>query len=110
MPDLSDLLVAMADFISQPFGLVGAACIMSAVTTFNSRRLQARLARSGVKERGTALLLNGLNLVGGICLLINAVLRGEIVWEVLEVYFIAIAMKGIVQSLRIPEESPTEAR
>lgn len=71
---------------------------MLAVTAFNSRRLQARLHRAGMKERGSALLLNGLNLVGGVCLLINAIIRQEIVWEVLEVYFVAIAVKGIVQA------------
>jgi hypothetical protein len=29
--------------------------------------------------------------------LINAVIRHEVVWEVLEVYFVAIAVKGLVQ-------------
>ncbi|MEQ1568948.1 MAG: hypothetical protein ABMA64_25140 [Myxococcota bacterium] len=107
---MSEVMAAVNDFASQPFGLVGAACIMCAVTAFNSRRLQARMARSGMKERGTSLLLNGLNLVGGVCLLINAVIRSEIVWEVLEVYFVAIAIKGLAQSARAPVEPPAPSR
>jgi hypothetical protein len=42
-----------------------------------------------------SLLFNGLNLVGGACLLVNAVIRDELVWQVLEFYFIAIALKGL---------------
>ncbi|MEQ1503430.1 MAG: hypothetical protein ABMB14_14425 [Myxococcota bacterium] len=106
---MSDLMAALNDFASQPFGLVGAACIMCAVTAFNSRWLHARLTRLGMQDRGTALLLNGLNLVGGVCLLINAVIRSEIVWEVLEVYFVVIAAKGIAQSVRVREKPPAPA-
>ncbi len=97
---MQDIVAAWADFISQPFGLVGAVCIMLAVTAFNSRSLQRRLMSTGLGEDAMSLLLNGLNLVGGVCLLINAVQRSEVVWEVLEVYFVAIAIKGIVQTLR----------
>lgn len=94
---MHDLSNAIREFFSQPFGVVGAVCIMLAVTAFNSRRLRARFARAGMAARATSRLLNGLNLVGGICLLINAVIRHEVVWEVLEVYFVAIAIKGLVQ-------------
>jgi hypothetical protein len=87
-----------ADFVAQPFGVVGAACIMLAVTAFNSQWLRTRIGSRS--ETATARLLNGLNLVGGICLFVNAVRRDEIVWKVLELYFIAIAAKGVVQSLR----------
>jgi hypothetical protein len=106
---MQDLASAWEDFISQPFGLVGAACIMLAVTAFNSRRLRARFLELGMKEKGTSLLLNGLNLVGGVCLLVNAVIRHEIVWEVLEVYFVAIAIKGLRQAGGATLHAPVEA-
>ena len=54
----------------------------------------------GLGEGATATLLNGLNLLGGACLLINAVIRREIVWEVLEVYFVIVAVKGLAQARR----------
>jgi hypothetical protein len=97
------LVATIREFISQPFGAVGAACIMLAVTSFNSRRLRARFTRLGMGARGLGRLLNGLNLVGGLCLLVNAVLRTEVVWEVLEVYFVIIAFKGLLQT------QPTES-
>lgn len=104
---MDNVLTAWADFVSQPFGLVGAACIMLAVTAFNSQWLRARLTAMGMQDRGTSILLNGLNLVGGVCLLINAVARREIVWEVLEVYFVLIAIKGLVQArVSAPEPAP----
>lgn len=98
MPALLELLTALGAFLSQPWGAIGAVCIMIAVTCYNSRRLQERLARIHFSKEGMSLLLNGLNLVGGTCLLVNAVIRDEIVWQVLEFYFIAIALKGLWQS------------
>ena len=71
---------------------------MFAVTAFNSRRLQARLSKLTTRRAALPNLLNGFNLVGGACLLINAWKRDEIVWIVLEIYFIAIAMKGLWQT------------
>lgn len=85
---------AWTDFISQPFGLVGAICIMAAVTAINSQWLTDRFAADSRRSR---LVFNGLNLIGGASLLINAVIRDEIVWLVLEFYFIAIAIKGLMQ-------------
>lgn len=89
-----DLMLALSDFLSQPFGAFGALCIMLAVTVMNSRLLRTRL---GLSEVMTGHLFNGLNLVGGACLLINAIARSEVVWLVLEIYFVMIAVKGIVQ-------------
>ena len=97
---------ALVDFLSQPWGMVGAVCIMLAVTCFNSRLLRARFEALGLGEAATATLLNGLNLLGGACLLINAVIRREIVWEVLEVYFVIVAAKGLAQARRTPEAEP----
>ena len=37
---------------------------------------------------------------------VNAVLRGEIVWEVLEIYFVLIAGKGLLQAQRPRGEEP----
>ncbi len=70
---------------------------MFAVTAFNSERLKARLARWTPHPMALSALLNGFNLVGGACLLINAWIRDEAVWIVLEVYFVAIAVKGLLQ-------------
>jgi hypothetical protein len=98
VPQFFDLLTALGAFLSQPWGAAGAVCIMIAVTCYNSRRLQDRLARAHFSKEGMSLLCNGLNLVGGTCLLVNAVIRDEIVWQVLEFYFIAIALKGLWQS------------
>lgn len=56
------------------------------------------MARIHFSKESMSLLFNGLNLVGGTCLLVNAVIRDEIVWQVLEFYFIAIALKGLWQS------------
>ena len=89
---------AFAEFCSQPWGAAGALCIMLAVTCFNSRRLQQRFMRIRLSREGMGFVLNVLNLVGGICLLVNAVRRDEVVWKVLEVYFIAIAVKGVWQN------------
>jgi hypothetical protein len=72
---------------------------MVAVTAFNSLRLRAYLKRRH-GDAGMAamdLVLNGVNLIGGIALFINAKMRHEIVWVVLEVFFVTIAVKGIWQ-------------
>lgn len=98
---MSDIVSAWSDFFSQPFGVVGAACIMAAVTVINSQWLSSRLAERKV---ATGFLFNGLNLVGGICLFVNAILRNEVVWLVLETYFVMVALKGLTQSRRKPEQ------
>jgi hypothetical protein len=97
---LTTSFAALIEFLSQPWGVCGAICIMLAVTCFNSRALQRRLAVLGLGELGTPILLNALNLVGGACLLVNAVMRHEVVWEVLEVYFVLISCKGLLQAWR----------
>ena len=86
------------DFFMQPFGAVGALFIMLAVTCFNSRKLQKALS-TRVSGESLALILNCLNFIGGSLLLINAALRDEAVWIVLEVYFILICLKGILQNI-----------
>lgn len=101
---MSDLASAVADFLAQPLGAIGAFCIMSAVTVINSQWLRDRL---GLSEAGIGALFNGLNLVGGVCLFVNAMIRDEIVWLVLETYFVLIAVKGIVQASRAVA-GPTE--
>jgi hypothetical protein len=68
---------ALAKFLAQPFGVIGALCIMLAVTCFNSRRLQRRLH---LARTTMAIFLNGLNFIGGVWLYINATIRDEIVW------------------------------
>lgn len=40
---MDDPLAAWSDFIAQPFGVVGAICIMLAVTAINSHRLLSKL-------------------------------------------------------------------
>jgi lipid-A-disaccharide synthase-like uncharacterized protein len=95
---MNELFVTLMDFLSQPWGVCGAFCIMLAVTCFNSQQLQRWFAATGMGEAATPAVLNALNLVGGACLLVNAVLRREIVWEVLEVYFVLIALKGLAQA------------
>ncbi|MFT3771533.1 MAG: hypothetical protein QM820_39465 [Minicystis sp.] len=87
---------AIQAFLSQPWGVVGALAIMFAVTAFNSRSLRAQLRRLNVSDAAMPLVLNGFNLLGGACLFVNAVLRHEIVWIVLEVYFVAVAVKGLL--------------
>ena len=94
--------VGLVDFVSQPWGVIGALCIMLAVTCFNSRQLRTRFEALGLGEAATATLLNGLNLLGGACLLMNAVIRREVVWEVLEVYFVIVAAKGLAQARKAP--------
>jgi len=94
---VSGLIDSVAEFVEQPFGAVGAVAVMAAVTVMNSRRVRERTGARLVP------LFNGLNLIGGTCLLINAFKRDEIVWIVLEIYFIAIALKGLAQS-RVDEE------
>lgn len=94
---MAEVISAIADFIAQPFGAFGAVCIMLAVTVINSRWLRERLGLSDVRVGD---VFNGLNLVGGACLFANAIVRSEIVWIVLETYFVLIATKGIVQSRR----------
>src|SRR5262245_55420394 len=89
---------AFASFLAQPWGVVGALCIMFAVTAFNSNGLKRQLGRLGLGEDGMALLLNGFNLVGGACLFVNATRRDEIVWIILEIYFVTVAAKGLWQS------------
>jgi hypothetical protein len=89
---------ALASFLGQPWGVVGAVCIMFAVTAFNSSGLKSRLRGLGLGEDGMALLLNGFNLVGGACLFVNATQRNEVVWIILEVYFVTVAVKGLWQS------------
>lgn len=89
---------ALASFLAQPWGVVGAACIMFAVTAFNSNGLKRQLGRLGLGEDGMSLLLNGFNLVGGACLFVNAARRDEVVWIILEIYFVIVAAKGLWQS------------
>lgn len=97
---------ALIDFVSQPWGMFGAVCIMVAVTCINSQRLRRWFEARGMGTYATVMLFNALNLVGGACLLVNAVLRREIVWEVLEVYFVLIACKGLLQAQRLRREEP----
>ncbi|MDH3684453.1 MAG: hypothetical protein OEV40_31425 [Acidimicrobiia bacterium] len=94
---MNEVIAALADFVSQPFGAVGAGCIMLAVTVINSRWLRGHL---GMSDARIGHLFNGLNLVGGACLFLNAMIRNEIVWLVLETYFVLIALKGIMQAGR----------
>lgn len=89
------MISALSDFLAQPFGAVGATCIMLAVTVINSQWLRDRLDMS---DERISRVFNGLNLVGGICLFLNAMIRDEIIWLVLETYFVLIAVKGIVQA------------
>lgn len=91
---VDDALSASADFLAQPFGVAGAVCVMLAVTAINSRRLTSKLETSSASG---PTIFNGLNLAGGTCLFINAVIRSEIVWIVLETYFVVVAIKGLVQ-------------
>ncbi|MFK7824536.1 MAG: hypothetical protein AB8G05_10285 [Oligoflexales bacterium] len=90
---------AVKDFFSQPFGVFGSVCIMAAVTCFNSVWLKNKLSKQ-LSTHWLNLMLNGLNTIGGISLLINAIIRNEIVWKVLEVYFIVISLKGFIQELK----------
>ena len=90
---------AVNDFFSQPFGVFGSLCIMAAVTCFNSVWLKRKLSKR-LGSHWLNLILNGLNTIGGISLLINAIIRNEVVWKVLEVYFIIISLKGFIQELR----------
>ncbi len=53
-----------------------------------------------------ALAVNGLNLLGGTCLLINAIVRDEVVWLVLEIYFVAVAIKGLTQRRPTTDDQP----
>ncbi len=91
----ADTTSAVFEFVSQPFGAVGAVCIMLAVTVVNSMKLKSIFP---IGEISVDQLFNGLNLVGGSTLLVNAVLRDEVVWIVLETYFVVVAVKGITQS------------
>lgn len=89
---------AIGEFFTQPFGAVGAVFIMAAVTVLNSRGLRSRIH---LGEAGIGYLFNGLNLLGGVCLFVNAVIRDEPVWLVLEVYFVTVAVKGLIQTARM---------
>ncbi|MDD9952333.1 MAG: hypothetical protein OXT67_12285 [Zetaproteobacteria bacterium] len=89
---------SLQDFLSQPFGVAGSLCIMAAVTCFNSRWLQRELSER-LGAHFLSILLNILNMVGGICLLVNATLRDEIVWKVMETYFVLVSFKGLIQEL-----------
>lgn len=91
-------------FFSQPWGVVGALCIMVGATAFNSRRLKGRLSKMTTSPTAITNLLNAFNLVGGACLLVNAWVRDEIVWIVLEIYFVAIAVKGLWQTKQSAEQ------
>jgi len=95
---MSSVHTAIVSFFSQPWGVVGALCIMLAITAFNSQKLRDQPLRLNLAVSNTTLVLNGFNLVGGACLLVNAVTRDEIVWIVLEVYFVLISAKGVWQS------------
>ena len=95
---MSDIARGIDDFFSQPWGAFGAICIMLAVTCFNSQLIQKRFAKLKLSREGMAFILNSLNLLGGVCLLVNAVFREEIVWKFLECYFIIISIKGIWQN------------
>lgn len=48
---MTNLTSAWLDFISQPFGAVGAFCIMAAVTALNSQQLAGRFAHRAVLMR-----------------------------------------------------------
>ena len=102
---MSGIIEAMGEFVAQPFGAVGAVCIMLAVTVINSTSLQRRI---GLSDAAMGHAFNGLNLIGGSCLFINAVQRSEVVWVVLEVYFVAIALKGITQAVGASAQATDE--
>ncbi len=103
---MGEIRRALVAFFSQPWGVVGALCIMFGVTAFNSRRLQARLSKLTTRRGSLPNILNGFNLVGGACLLVNAWIRDEIVWIVLEIYFVAIAVKGLWQTRAALQRPP----
>ena len=69
----------------------------------NSQWLAARL--DGQKNTAP-LVFSLLNLTGGSFLLVNALIRNEIVWVVLEIYFIVIAVKGLWQLQAKRQEVP----
>jgi hypothetical protein len=94
---VTNLGSALQEFLGQPLGAIGAVCIMLAVTVVNSVKLKSIFPIGGVTVDA---LFNVLNLIGGSTLLANAILRDEAVWTVLETYFIAVALKGIIQSIR----------
>ena len=73
----TDILTALRSFLSQPLGVSGAFFIMFAVTAFNSKWIQDRLTRPELGKEWMSVILNGLNLIGGILLLINAVKRSD---------------------------------
>lgn len=102
-PSTVILGTALSDFFSQPFGAFGAVCIMLAVTAINSQWLAARL-----DDQNTIgpFVFNSLNLIGGSCLLANALIRSEIVWVVLEIYFVLIALKGLWQLRAKRQDAP----
>ncbi len=99
------LIHSFLDFLSQPFGAFGSLCIMTAITVINSQRLTSRLASTGAP---VGLIFNVVSLLGAISLLINAVVRDEIVWVILEVYVGAVAIKGIRQAIEGEEPTPTD--
>ena len=92
-----DEIGAVRDFLSEPLGVVGVVCVMSASTAINSTR-----AVRWFHARKIAILMpyNALNLIGAVSLLFNAVLRDDVLWLMLEVYLVANAIKGLVQAGR----------
>lgn len=103
----SAISAAILDFFAQPFGVVGAVGIMAAVTTINSARLTAGLRGRGVP---VGVAFNCLYLVGGASLLINAAIRQEIVWLVLQSYMIAITVKGLWRAIQASAGEQAPAR
>ena len=101
---MNSIRLAVSSFFSQPWGVVGALCIMVGATAFNSRRLKAKLSAMTTDQASISNLLNLFNLVGGACLLVNAWKRDEVVWIVLEIYFVVIAVKGLWQTRRAAEK------
>ncbi len=102
--DSTAIADSVSNFLNQPFGVVGAAGVMAAVTTINSERISRWLQRIGLPIKA---VFNALYLVGGTALLCNAVLRSEPVWVVLQVYMIGITLRGLTSAtlsarLRLP--------
>jgi len=98
---VEDLVVAVRDFAAQPLGVVGVLFVMSATTTINSEQIARWF-----EGRQVSILLpyNGLNLVGAVSLLANALLQQEFVWLLLEIYLIGIAVKGLLLARRLRDQ------
>ncbi len=94
---MSNPVAALPELLSQPFGVFGALCIMAAVTAVNSQSITGWLKRRRIPS---GLAFNSLYLVGGSSLLINAVVRGELVWLTLQIYMVLVTLKGLVDAKR----------